>query len=408
MMEEKNQMQEQIEEGAVGAAKNADSAAKMADAVGSYRSRNDYQGKGYVGKKTLITVGLLCSLTGGLVGGTIGAAMGNHDNQLSIPNGSAPIEVVAGEASPVVAIAEAVSPSIVGITTYGTRQDWFGRTYTSQLGGGSGIIFRADGYIVTNHHVVEGASSVEVTLMNEETYMAEVIGLDSATDLAVLKIDAPNLAVATFGDSDELKIGELAVAIGNPLGYHNTVTDGIISGLNRQSMGGYEQELSLIQTNAAINSGNSGGALVNSRGEVVGISSVKLASDNIEGMGFAITINEAKPIIEELMNNGHVSRPYMGVSVLEITAELARQYQLAQNHGIIITQIAENSPAEQAGLQLGDIIYKANDVIIYDFADLSELLDASKVGDRIHLLIDRNGNNMEIYVTLGDKGAVQQ
>ena len=350
---------------------------------------------------------VLVSFLSGMAGGVVGMKLASPQNgALTIPRGNAPIEVTAGDISPVVAIAEVVSPSIVGIKTYGMVQDWFGRQYTTQLGGGSGIIFRTDGYIITNNHVVEGATGIEVTLYNGESYPAEIIGRDSATDLAVVKIDAPNLSAAVLGDSDELRIGELAVAIGNPLGYSNTVTSGIISGLNRQSMSGYEQELSLIQTDAAINSGNSGGALVNSNGEVIGINSVKLASGSIEGMSFAITINEAKPIIEQLLNQGHVSRPYMGIGVQEITEVLAKQYQLSQKHGIIVTQIVENGPADKAGLQLGDIIYKANEVLIYKFADFSELLDASKVGDKIHLLIDRNGKQMELYVTLGDKGAV--
>ncbi|MBR6755422.1 MAG: trypsin-like peptidase domain-containing protein [Peptococcaceae bacterium] len=355
------------------------------------------------GSKAIASL-LLSSFIGGIVGGVVGMNLATPNNTLTIPRDSAPIEVVAGDISPVVAIAEVVSPSIVGIKTYGMVQDWFGRQYTSQLGGGSGIIFRNDGYIITNNHVVEGATGIEVSLYNGESYQAEIIGVDSATDLAVIKIEAPDLAAAVLGDSDELRIGELAVAIGNPLGYSNTVTSGIISGLNRQSMSGYEQELSLIQTDAAINSGNSGGALVNSNGEVIGINSVKLASGSVEGMGFAITINEAKPIIEQLLNQGHVSRPYMGIGVQEITEVLAKQYQLSQKHGIIITQIVENGPADKAGLRLGDIIYKANDVLIYKFTDFSDLLDASQVGDSIHLLIDRNGKQMEIFVTLGDKG----
>ncbi|MBR6756433.1 MAG: trypsin-like peptidase domain-containing protein, partial [Peptococcaceae bacterium] len=182
---------------------------------------------------------LLSSFIGGIVGGVVGMNLATPNNTLTIPRGSAPIEVVAGDISPVVAIAEVVSPSIVGIKTYGMVQDWFGRQYTSQLGGGSGIIFRNDGYIITNNHVVAGATGIEVSLYNGESYQAEIIGVDSATDLAVIKIEAPDLAAAVLGDSDELRIGELAVAIGNPLGYSNTVTSGIISGLNRQSMSGY-------------------------------------------------------------------------------------------------------------------------------------------------------------------------
>lgn len=371
---------------------------KMAQAVYTNTSPQSERKKG-MATKTLIAVALVCSLLGGAVGSAVTIAM-TGGNNLSIPEGSAPIQVVAGDASPVVAIVDTVSPSIVGVTTYGQISTWYGAQGTGQLGSGSGIIFRQDGYIITNNHVVSGGTSFEVNLADGTTYSAKLVGADSATDLAVLKVEATGLPAATLGNSDELQIGELAVAIGNPLGFANTVTDGIISGLNRQSMEGYEQKLSLIQTNAAINNGNSGGALVNSKGEVVGICSVKLGGSGVEGMGFAITINDAKPIIEELMNNGYVSRPYIGITGGSVTKEFAQYYQLNISHGIFVQEVLSNGPAAKGGIQPGDIIYKANDTILNGFEDLTKILDESKVGDKLHLLVDRNGNSVEIFVTL--------
>ncbi|MBP3341402.1 MAG: trypsin-like peptidase domain-containing protein, partial [Peptococcaceae bacterium] len=220
-----------------------------------------------------------------------------------------------------------------------------------------------------------------------------------------LKIDAGRkLPAAEFGNSSELQIGELVVAIGNPLGYDNTVTDGIVSGLNRQ-LSDYTDEMTLIQTNAAINSGNSGGALVNSRGEVIGINSAKLVASNAEGMGFALSIDEVKPLVEQLITQGHVSRPYMGVTIdsqYQVDEETAERYEIPM--GIMIYEVAENSPAKRAGLRAGDIIYKVNDTLIQSFDDLSELIDSSQVGDTLRVLANRDGKKVVCDVVLGDGG----
>ena len=221
----------------------------------------------------------------------------------------------------------------------------------------------------------------------------------------MLKIDAGRkLPAAEFGSSSELQIGELVVAIGNPLGYDNTVTDGIVSGLNRQ-LSDYTDEMTLIQTNAAINSGNSGGALVNGRGEVIGINSAKLVASNAEGMGFALSIDEVKPLVEQLITQGHVSRPYMGVTIdsqYQVDEETAERYEIPM--GIMIYEVAENSPAKRAGLRAGDIIYKVNDTLIQSFDDLSELIDSSQVGDTLRVLANRDGKKVVCDVVLGDGG----
>ena len=244
-----------------------------------------------------------------------------------------------------------------------------------------------------------------ITLSDGTEYDARIIGSDASSDLAVLKVEAENLPEAELGDSSALQIGELVVAIGNPLGYENTVTDGIVSGLNRQ-LTDYIDSATLIQTNATINSGNSGGALANSKGKVVGINSAKLVASNAEGMGFALSINEVRPIVEEIISKGHVSRPYLGVSInsqYQVDAETAERYEIPM--GIQIAEVAVHGPAERAGLQAGDIIYKVNDTLIQNFDDLSDIIDESKVGDKLRILANRNGEKVVADVILGEANA---
>ena len=353
--------------------------------------------------KMVVASGLICAIVGGGIGGLIGAKIGADE-----PSGAkGAVQLVGnkGEISPVVAIAEKVTPSIVGVRTYGAV-DYFGQRVDNQeLGSGSGIIFRQDGYIVTNYHVIESATTVMVTVGNGEEYEAKIIGSDAASDLAVLKIEAKGLPAAEFGDSEKLEIGEMVVAIGNPLGYENTVTDGIVSGLNRE-LNNYTDAMTLIQTNAAINSGNSGGALVNAKGEVVGINSAKLVASNAEGMGFALSINEVKPIISELIEQGHVSRPYLGVSInssYQVDEDTAKKYEIPM--GIQVAETVKGGPADRAGIKAGDIIYKVNDKLIQNFEDLSEIIDNSKVGDSVRILADRNGQKITATVVLEEGNA---
>ena len=357
----------------------------------------------------IVATGLICAMIGGSIGGVIGANMvqSRYEQMNNTGTGNTSIQLIGNqsEISPVIAIAQKVMPSVVGIHTYGTYNYW-GRPITNmELGSGSGIIYSEDGYIITNYHVIENATSVIVTLADEQEFEAVIIGADEASDLAVLKIDADRkLPAAELGDSSLLQIGELVVAIGNPLGYSNTVTDGIVSGLNRQ-LSDYTDEMTLIQTNAAINSGNSGGALVNSRGQVIGINSAKLVASNAEGMGFALSIDEVKPLVEQLINQGHVSRPYMGVTInsqYQVDEKTAERYDIPV--GIMIYSVADNSPAEQAGLKAGDIIYKVDNTIIQSFDDLSEVIDDSKVGDTLQVTVNRDGKKIVCNVVLGDGG----
>ena len=395
-----------------------DAASRMEQAAyaqtGGQQSGNKKRKKNN-GFKAVVATGLICSLIGGGIGGVVGANIAADNLKASLVSstedeeeGRGRLELVGNnqEISPVVAIAEKVTPSVVGVKTFGTAYTYWGQRIPNQeLGSGSGIIYSKDGYIITNYHVIEDATSVMITLSDGTEYDARIIGSDSSSDLAVLKVEAEKLPAADFGDSSALQIGELVVAIGNPLGYENTVTDGIVSGLNRQ-LTDYIDSATLIQTNATINSGNSGGALVNSRGEVVGINSAKLVASNAEGMGFALSINEVKPIVEEIISKGHVSRPYLGVSInsqYQVDADTAERYEIPM--GIQIAEVAINGPADRAGLQAGDIIYKVNDTLIQSFDDLSEIIDDSKVGDKLRILAERNGQKIVADVTLGEANA---
>jgi len=303
--------------------------------------------------------------------------------------------VYSGTVSPVVPIAEKVSPSIVAISLKTRTRDFFGRVFEGQ-GTGSGIIIDKQGHIVTNNHVVEGADDIIVILHDGKELEATLIGRDSQTDLAVIKVDSDNLTVAELGDSSALKVGELAVAIGSPMGteYAGSVTAGIISGLNRTVSIG-DDSIKLIQTDAAINPGNSGGALVNSEGKVIGINTIKFAETRVEGMGFAIPINEAKPIIEDLINNKKVLRPFLGIQGITISKEEAEQFQLPQGVGVRV--VIPGSGAEAAGIRRGDIITKIDDKKVLTIEDLIAEIQKHKVGDTVKIEVY---NQVNEYKTL--------
>ena len=245
----------------------------------------------------------------------------------------------------------------------------------------------------------------KVILNNGEKYDATLVGTDPDTDLAVIKIDAKELTPATLGDSDALLVGEKAVAIGNPLGTDlaGTVTQGIISALNR-SITVDNVTYNLIQIDAAINSGNSGGALVNQYGDVIGINSVKISSEGVEGLGFAIPINDAKPIIEDLMSHGYVTgRPLIGLSLREITEEIAYYNNLPVKEGLYVAEVTAGTGADLAGIRRGDIITACDGEAVKTVAELNEKRDTHKAGDTITLTVNRNGENMDIKVTLSEK-----
>ena len=298
-------------------------------------------------------------------------------------------------------IAKRVGPSIVGISCTTTTRTYFG-TQTAQSSG-SGIIIDNSGNIVTNHHVISGASKIRVKLTSGNEYEATVVGSDERTDIAVIKINASEeLHIATIGNSDEVEVGSLAVAIGNPLASElfGTVTAGVISGVNRSMTVG-QREMNLIQTDAAISPGNSGGALINKYGEVIGINSVKLVDDAAEGLGFAIPMNEAVPIIKDLMGYGYVKgRPMIGVSVREITPSIAYYNNLLVDKGLYIMSVTEGSGAANAGLTRGDIITKINGQEITTAAEMNKIRDKHKAGETINVSFIRGNVTQTIKITL--------
>ncbi len=302
-------------------------------------------------------------------------------------------------------IAEKVSPSVVGIVSKVKGFAFFYNQETVSENTGSGIIISSDGYIMTNNHVISSASSVQVKLNSGETYDATLVGTDSDTDLAVIKIDATGLTPAVLGDSDSLMVGEKAIAIGNPLSpdLAGTVTEGIVSALNRSiTVDGVTYNL--LQTDAAINSGNSGGALVNQFGQVIGINSVKISSAGVEGLGFAIPINDAKPIINDLMSFGYVKgRPFIGVSLKELTRELAYYNNLPVSEGLYVMEVTEGAAADLAGILRGDIITACEGEKVTTVTELNNIRDQHKAGDTITLSLNRDGKDMEISLTLSEK-----
>ena len=296
-----------------------------------------------------------------------------------------PTASLSGELS-TVDISKKVGPSVVGITSTINNVFSIFNTSTTSEGTGSGIIISSDGYIVTNNHVIEGASAVKVTLNTGTEYEAKVIGADSKTDLAVIKIKpSETLTVAELGDSSQIQVGERAIAIGNPLGleFFGSTTQGIISAINRKITVD-NRTMSVIQTDAAINEGNSGGALVNAYGHVIGINTVKIAASSVEGMGFAIPISEAKPILEDLIEHGYVKgRPVLGISARDVTRDMAARQGWPVGVQVMATQVG--SGAEIAALEQGDIIIKADGKEVKSFDDLTEIKDSHKPGDIMQL-----------------------
>ena len=327
-------------------------------------------------------------------------------------------------------VAEKVLPSVVGIeSTFtmtssansGSYYNFGGFGYgqnqqpqTSQATGtGTGVVITEDGYIVTNAHVIYDseygaglADSISVLLNDDNTYDAEVIGYDTDCDLAVLKIQASGLVAAEFGNSDELKLGESVIAIGNPLGFElmDTVTSGIVSGLNRQ-ININDKSMTLLQTDAAINSGNSGGPLINKYGQVIGINSSKMSASysetSIEGIGFAIPSNETAKIIEDIMEYGYVTgKPQLGISCQNVTESISRMYNLPI--GVYITAVTDNSAAANAGLQAGDIIIEVDGEVVSTFDELTAKKNEHKAGESMEITYTRNGVDNTVTVTLDE------
>ena len=307
--------------------------------------------------------------------------------------------------NPVVAVAKIAGPSVVGVSVKYYEQSMFTGQLAVGESQGSGIIYSEDGYIITNYHVIEDAINsssaiVKITLSNEEEYEAEIVGSDEVTDLALLKIDAKGLTAATFGKSSELEVGELAVAIGNPLGqeFAGSVTVGYVSALNR-SITTDGRTYHVIQTDAAINPGNSGGALVNSKGEVIGINTVKISDETVEGIGFAIPSEDALKIIEELKISGKIIRPYIGIYGLDLDETTAKRNRLVE--GIYVYQLYSDSPAAQAGIQKGDIIVEFDGQTVKTTQEINDIKNQKQIGDKVKIKVYRAGEYKEGEITLG-------
>ncbi|WP_215829731.1 S1C family serine protease [Pelorhabdus rhamnosifermentans] len=300
----------------------------------------------------------------------------------------------------IVRAAQAVAPAVVGITNKSYARDYFNRKVV-QKGEGSGVIIDSNGYIATNNHVVDGAQELVVSLPDGRTFTGKVLGADPATDLAVVKIDATGLPAATLGDSDGLLVGEPAIAIGNPLGleFQGSVTVGVISALNRSIEIG-ERKFKLIQTDAAINPGNSGGALVNADGVVIGINSAKISDTGVEGIGFSIPINAARPILQSIIEKGHVVRAYLGVGVLDKETAPKYGYTLNIDNGIYVVNVTIGSPAAKAGIKPGDIITKVAGNAINSVPDLRSFLDGQNVGSKVDVEFIRDDQPSTVSVLL--------
>jgi serine protease Do len=267
---------------------------------------------------------------------------------------------------------------------------------------GSGIIMESDGYIITNNHVVSGAEKVVVKLQSGNEYKAKVLGTDAATDLAVVKIEADNLPTLAFGDSDALKVGQWVIAIGNPFGLTSTVTVGVVSAKGRSGVGIEDYE-DFIQTDAAINQGNSGGPLLNADGKIIGINTAIVSSSGGSvGIGFAIPSNMAKIIYDQLKTKGHVTRGFLGVVIQQITPELARYFKLAANKGILVSEVSKDSPAEKAGIRQGDVITGINGRPAGNISEFRNYVAMQAPGTKAELTIIRNGKEETLTVTIGE------
>ena len=373
------------------------------------------------GKAVKSIVALVLAAAMGFVGGFVGARVGNTGGKVVIqqvaPSSTSSSD--SGSASAVntasgmttAQVSEMVSPSVVVITTEQvvySQWSWYGQSQV-ESGAGSGVIISSDGYILTCAHVVSGASNITVSI-GDKDYPATLVGEDTTSDIAVVKVDATGLTPATVGNSDSLKVGESVMAVGNPLGeLGGTVTSGIVSALNRSvSIQGSSSvnTMSLIQMDASVSPGNSGGGLFNMNGELVGIVNAKSSDSDAEGLGFAIPVNDAVKVAQELLENGYVTgRPYLGISYYAVT-DAQTAAQLGVNaYGVYIVEVVKGGPADKAGLQAGDRIVSVDGSEVATQSDLGTLMQDHKAGDTIEITVARGGQMQTVTVTLGEKGA---
>ncbi len=340
----------------------------------------------------------------------------SNNNSLSITSGPAANKISAADYSNTsIAVANKVLPSIVGISIDYTVNSMFGQSSTAKASG-SGIIISEDGYILTNNHVINSSSSnsnsyyqiteannLKVTLYNDDTeYDAKVIGSDSQTDLAVIKIEKTGLTAAELGDSSAVQVGEFAMAVGNPLGLQSSISCGIVSAKDREVTDtDTKTTYHVIQTDAAINSGNSGGALVNADGKVIGINTLKLSGTGVEGIGFAIPINSTIDVYKELISKGKISRPFIGITGIDLDEATAKKNNLVE--GIYVKSIENFSAAEKAGVKVGDVIIEADGSSVKNMDELNTIKNKHSVGDKLKIKVNRDGKEKELTLTLQEQ-----
>lgn len=374
--------------------------------------------KGAFGAGTVIAAALLAAVIGagsGIAAVTLSSKNGSNTSSpitSSVSGSNVNINIDETAESVVEAVAKKVTPSVVGIRTTTSVRSFFGSSNES-TGEGSGVVYSADGYIITNYHVISGAvtnksgSKIEVftDTLDSNSYEATVVGYNISTDLAVIKINAKGLTPAEFSDSSKLKVGQYVITVGNPGGleFMDSVTYGVISGLNRVVSS--DSDVKLIQTDAAINPGNSGGALVNTKGQLVGINSSKIVSEEFEGMGFAIPSNTVAEICKNIIEKQNDPEPYLGISVSEKYNSSVLKYY-GYPSGAVVSSVADGSPADNAGLAKGDIITEFGGTKITEYSMLESLLQKCKPGDQVSVKIYRSGRYYSTTVTIGSNNAV--
>ena len=363
------------------------------------------------------------SIRSKILNNTSNTIINNTSSSTSSNNGYVSQVNLSNYSDTAVYAANKILPSIVGIkleyTVNNSMLQIFGKSASSTATAtGSGIIISEDGYILTNNHVVSSstsssnsnssyyqvseASKLTVTLFNDDTeYEAKIVGKDEQTDLAVIKIEKTGLSKAEFADSDSIKVGEFAMAVGNPIGMQSSVTCGIVSAVNREVTDSDGKQYTLIQTDAAINSGNSGGALVNSEGKVIGINTLKLSGTGIEGMGFAIPINSTTDITSQLIQYSKVKRPYIGITGIDLNEETAKTYNLVT--GVYVKSVEDFSSGEKAGIKAGDVIIEADGSKVSTMDDLNKIKNSHKIGDEMNIKVNRNGQEKGLTLTLGEQ-----
>ena len=355
------------------------------------------------------------SIRDGLLKQFVSSTTVNHSsNPVSLEDINTKLISLSGFSDTAIGVAQKVKPSIVGISVEYSVNSIFNINSTTAKAEGSGVIISSDGYILTNNHVVNSTSSsslyyeiekankVTVKLYGDDTeYEAKIIGTDAQTDLAVVKIEKDGLTAAELGDSDAVQVGEFCMAIGNALGLGDTVTSGIVSAVNREVTDSDNNKYTAIQTDAAINSGNSGGALVNSKGQVIGINTLKISGTGVEGVGFAIPINSTKDIYEQLIQYNKVKRPYMGIGGINLSEELAEANHLVV--GVYVKTVEDFSAAEKADIRIGDVITEIEGTKITTMDELNEIKNKKSIGDTIKLKIYRDGKTKDITLTLQEQ-----